>query len=132
MLALRAWVPLRMRVRRSAIGSVIMRRSPARFGQAGDLSLAAEVPETQPTHPEAPVERPRAPAERAAVVRADLELRRPRGLHHQASLCHFDPVHARKGMPSARRSALPSASVRAVVQMTTVSPLILSTLSRLI
>ena len=40
--------------------------------------------------------------------------------------------YARNGMPSARSSALPSASLRALVQIVTVRPLILSTLSRLI
>ena len=39
---------------------------------------------------------------------------------------------ARNGMPSARSNIFASASVRAVVQMTTVRPLILSTLSKLI
>src|SRR5579875_1169809 len=42
------------------------------------------------------------------------------------------PRHARNGIPSAFSRAFPSASVRAVVQITTVRPLILSTLSRLI
>src|SRR5689334_19964052 len=128
--ALRACAPLRMRVSISAMGSVVI-GLPTRLREAGDLPLARQVAQAEPAHAEPPEERARPPAERAAVVRADLELRRPRGLHHQRRFRHELP-YARNGMPSARSSALPSASLRALVQIVTVKPLILSTLSRLI
>src|SRR5262245_50672353 len=131
-LALRAPAALRMRVNMSAIGSVIMIGSPAGLGEAGDLPLAGQVPQAEPAHAEAAEEGSRTPAQRAAVVGPHLELGRPRRLHHETRLCHRPAPYARNGIPSARRRALLSASVRALVQMTTVSPLILSTLSRLI
>src|SRR5581483_1691855 len=87
-LALRAFVPFRMRVSMSAIGSVSMARSPARLREPGDLAAAREPSETEPAHPEAPVEGARTPAQRATIVSPHLELRWPRGLHHQTSLRH--------------------------------------------
>src|SRR6188474_870359 len=131
MLALRAPMPLRMRLRRSAIGSVIM-MLPARLRQARDLPLARQVPQAQAAHAEAAEERARPAAERAPIVRPHLELRGPGRLYHETGLGHRFFPQTRKGMPSARRSALPSASVRAVVQMTIVMPFTLSTFSRLI
>src|SRR5262245_66226276 len=85
-LALRAPAPLRMRVSMSAIGSVIMGGSPAGLGQAGDLSPAREVAQTEPAHPEAPEERPRASAQRTTIVRPHLELGRAGCLHHETGL----------------------------------------------
>src|SRR5687768_3672450 len=38
-----AWMPLRMRVRKSATGSVIDMRSPARLRHAGDEALVREL-----------------------------------------------------------------------------------------
>src|SRR5437868_7575738 len=72
-LALRALFALRMRVRRSAIASVIIAASapsPARLREARDLPLARQMAQTEATHAEAPEERPRPAAERAAVVGA--------------------------------------------------------------
>src|SRR5258708_39625331 len=87
MVALRACVPLRIRVSMSAMGSVSI-VLPAGLRETGNLALPGEVAQAQAAHAEAPVERPRPPAERAAVVGADLELRRPRGLHHETRLRH--------------------------------------------
>src|SRR5262249_30590616 len=84
--AFRAVFAFRTRVRRSAMGSLVMARSPARLGEPGDLPLPGEVAKTETAHPEAPEERTRAAAERAAVVCPHLELRGPRRLHHQCSL----------------------------------------------
>src|SRR6185295_2292120 len=115
--------------------SVIMSAdSPARLREARDLSLAREEAQAEPAHAEAAEERPRTAAQRASVVCAHLELRGARGLHHEARFGHLLSFlsQARNGIPSARSRALPSASDRAVVQITTVRPLILSTLSRLI
>src|SRR3989442_2004205 len=120
-----------MRVKRSAMGAVIMRVcSPARFGEAGDLPLAREVAQAQPAHAEAAVEGARAPAQRTAIVGPHLELRGPRRLHHETGLRHDrNSVQARKGMPSALSSAFPFPLARALLQMTTPGPLIFSTLS---
>ena len=57
------------------MGSVIMSGSPARLHEAGNLPLARQVAQAEAAHAEAPVERPRPPAQRAAVVGPDLELR---------------------------------------------------------
>src|SRR5690242_2213572 len=84
----RAVVAFRMRVRMSAMGSVIMVASPARLHETRDVALPDEVPEAEAAHPEATIERARAAAERAAVVRAHLELGRPRRLHHETGLSH--------------------------------------------
>src|SRR6185369_17291709 len=51
---------------------------PARLREARDLPPTRQVPETEPAHAEAAEERTRPSAERAAVVRPHLELRRPR------------------------------------------------------
>src|SRR4051812_36526114 len=72
--SLRAELPLRMRVRRSAMGSVIDIGSPARLHQPGNLALAREIAETEAAHAELPVKRTRPAAERAAVVLAHAEL----------------------------------------------------------
>src|SRR4030095_8148513 len=88
MLALRACAPLRMRVSMSAMGSVIMSGSPAGLHEPRDLPLAREIAETQAAHAEATVEGARPPAERAAVVGPDAELRGPGGFHHEGGLGH--------------------------------------------
>src|SRR5215472_5190414 len=112
----------------SATGSVSM-PSPARLHEARNLPLARETAQAEAAHPEPTIEGARSPAERAAVVRPYLELGRPGGLRHETGLCHM-VSYARNGTPRARSSALPSASLRADVQIVTVRPLILSTLSR--
>src|SRR5262249_47067019 len=127
----------------SAMGSVIMGGSPARssscspagLDQAGDVPPAGQVPQAEAAHAEAPEEGARPSAEGAPVVGAHLELRRAGRLHHERGLRHRCLVlrpQARNGMPSARRTALPSASLRALVQLTTPSPFLFSTLSRLL
>src|SRR6185436_7858467 len=87
MVALRACAPFRMRVSMSAMGSVSM-GLPAGLHEAGNLPLAGQVAQTEAAHAKPPVERSRPPAERTAIVRPDLELRRPRGLHHETRLRH--------------------------------------------
>src|SRR2546425_12242963 len=94
--ALRAAVALRMRVRKSAIGSVSMAASPARLHQARNLPAAHQLPQAEPAHAEAAVERPRAAAQRAAGAGAHLELRPPRGLHPETRLL---PIPARTPQP---------------------------------
>src|SRR4051794_7175165 len=100
----RAWMPLRMRVSMSAIGSVIMARLllPARLHDAGDLALECELPEADPTQAELPHVGPRAATALAAVVLAHRvrlgEGVRPLRLHDHRDFCHWvslplpDPV----------------------------------------
>src|SRR5262245_53221496 len=64
---------LRMRVSRSAIGSVIMvcAPSPAGLGDARDQPVARQAPEADPADAELAVDRPRPAAQLAAVADAD-------------------------------------------------------------
>jgi hypothetical protein len=63
------------------MGSVIDIGSPARLDETGDLSLAREIAQTEPAHPEFAEEGPRTPAERTTIVLPDAELLTPRRLH---------------------------------------------------
>src|SRR3712207_1765889 len=65
-----AWMPLRIRVRKSAMGSVIDMRSPARLRHAGDEALVGELAQADTADAELLVHGPRAPAAPAAAVRA--------------------------------------------------------------
>src|SRR5262249_38426099 len=121
-----------MRVSMSAMGSVIMGGSPAGLHEAGDLSFAREPPETESAHAEAAIECARTSAQRATGVGPDPELRGSGGFHHEAGLGQRQILYAPQGLPRPRSTDLPSASVRAVVLIKIVSPLILSTLWRLI
>src|SRR5262249_2401356 len=114
---------LRIRVRRSAIGSVNMRppSSPARLGHARDLSAARELPQADPAELELAIEAAGPPARQTAVVGSHLELRPARGLHPQTGLRHC-ASQLLNGIPSARSRAFPSLSVRAVVTIETVKP----------
>src|ERR1043166_5418880 len=80
MLSLPARMALRMRVRRSAIGSVIAigsTPSPARLDQSGDMPLSGVIPETDAAHAKTAEKSARAAAQRTAVVLPHLELIRP-------------------------------------------------------
>src|ERR1700716_3743663 len=73
-----AWSPLRMRVRKSAVGSVIVmgrRLLPARLGHAGDEAVVRELAQADPAQAELAVHRASPAAAPAARVRAGLELR---------------------------------------------------------
>src|SRR5215213_5518008 len=65
-----AWIPLRMRVRKSAMGSVIDMRSPARLRHAGDVAVVRELAQADPAQAELAVDGARAPAATAAGVLA--------------------------------------------------------------
>src|SRR5690242_13130840 len=86
--SLRAWLPLRMRVKRSAIGSVIDIASPTRLDETGDLPLARQIAQAEPAHAELAVERPRPAAQRTAVVLPDAELLTARRFHSETGLGH--------------------------------------------
>src|SRR5215210_7144947 len=67
-------MPLRMRVRKSAIGSVIDMRSPTRLGHAGDHAVVRELAQAQPADAELAVHGARATATATTRVRACLVL----------------------------------------------------------
>src|SRR3954452_18212935 len=79
--SLAAMMPLRMRVRKSATGSVIDMRSPARLRHAGDVALMGELAQTDAAEPELAVHRARPAAAAAARVGPRLVLRRARHAH---------------------------------------------------
>src|SRR5262245_54601094 len=70
-----ARLALRMRVRRSATGSLFM-RSPARLHDAGNLALERQLAETQPAQLKLPQIAARAPAQLASAIGPRGELRR--------------------------------------------------------
>src|SRR5215213_5039062 len=73
-----AMMPLRIRVRKSAMGSVIdMMRLPARLRHAGDHAVVGQLTQAQTADAELAVHRARTPAPTAARVRARLVLGRP-------------------------------------------------------
>src|SRR5918912_1702309 len=86
-----AMIPLRMRVRKSAIGSVIDMRSPARLRHAGDEALVRQLAQAYATEPELAVDRPRAPAAPAARVGPRLVLRRAVRADDLGCLGHLPP-----------------------------------------
>src|SRR3954454_19411870 len=65
-----AVMPLRIRVRKSAMGSVIDMRLPARLRHAGDVPVVRELAEADPAQAELAVDGARAPAATAAGVLA--------------------------------------------------------------
>src|ERR671933_198970 len=70
-----AMVAVRIRVRKSATGSVIDMRSPARLRHAGDEPLVGELAQADPAEAELAVHGARAPAATTARVPASRELR---------------------------------------------------------
>src|SRR5918992_3874628 len=77
-----AWRPLRIRVRKSAIGSVIDMSLPAGLGEARDVSLVGHLAQADPAKAELAEVRARAAASPAAIVVAGLELLRAPLAHH--------------------------------------------------
>src|SRR5437773_1578349 len=75
--ALRAMIALRIRVRKSAIGSVMGSLSPARLDDARDLATQRQPTEADAAHLELAQIRARPAADLAAVLPANLELRLP-------------------------------------------------------
>src|SRR5437879_5050861 len=63
-----ARLALRMRVRRSAMGSLLIAPSPARLDDTGHLALEGELPEAQTAHLEFPEIAPGSAAQLAAAV----------------------------------------------------------------
>src|SRR5919204_2292268 len=80
--------PLRIRVRKSAIGSVIDIRSPARLGQSGNVTLVRHLPQADPAEAELAEVGAWASAALAAVVLPRLVFRRALLAHHLRRLRH--------------------------------------------
>src|SRR5918994_3357218 len=102
-----AWMPLRIRVRKSAIGSVIDMRSPARLRHAGDEALVGELAQADAAQPELAVHRTRAPAAPAAAVRPRGVLGRAVGPHDHGCLRHLlsgllKPWRGARSLPASR------------------------------
>src|SRR5215208_4772377 len=76
-----AMIPLRMRVRKSATGSVIDMGSPAALGHAGDVAVVGQLAQADAAQPELAVHRARTAAAPAARVGSRLVLRRARHAH---------------------------------------------------
>src|SRR3989304_5502233 len=121
-----------MRVRRSAIGSVIPMANllPTRLRHAGDPPPQREPPEADAAKSELAIDSARPAAALTAGVLAHLELRFPRRFDDQALLWH-SPLSLRyqfaKGMPKSRSSSLASSSVFAVVTKVIFRPRMAST-----
>src|SRR4051812_25379255 len=86
-----AMIPLRMRVRKSATGSVIDMRSPARLRHAGDVAVVRELAQAHPAQAELAVDRPRAAAAATARVGPRLVLRSAPLAHDLRLLGHESP-----------------------------------------
>src|SRR4051812_14701815 len=84
-----AMIPLRMRVRKSAIGSVIDMRSPTRLRHAGDEALVRQLAQAHAAEPELAVDRARTTAAAAARMRPRLVLGRAVRANDLGGLCHF-------------------------------------------
>src|SRR4051812_40700009 len=84
--------PLRMRVRKSAMGSVIDIRLPARLREAGDHALVGNLAQADAAEPELAQVRARAPAALAAVVVPGAVLGPALLADPLGSLCHYSLV----------------------------------------
>src|ERR1700688_3373260 len=93
-----AWIALRTRVKKSAIGSVIdmvarFRRSfvgplPGRLRHPGDLAVVGQLAKADAAQPELAVHRARTPAAVAPSIGLRFVLGRARLLDAQGCLCH--------------------------------------------
>src|SRR3954447_11773848 len=87
-----AMIPLRIRVRKSAMGSVMLIAlppSPARLGHAGDEALVGHLAQADPAQAELAVDGTRPAAAATARVRPGLELRRACRPDDLGCLCHL-------------------------------------------
>src|SRR5215210_4120291 len=69
-----AWIALRIRVRKSATGSVMDMRLPARLGHARDVAHVGQLAQADAAEPELAVDGAGAPASPAPSVGPGLEL----------------------------------------------------------
>src|SRR5262245_34758458 len=101
---------------------------PARFHDAGHLTLEGQLTEAQATHLELAEIAAGPTAQLAPVIAPRAELGRRLRLHDERGLGHGS-CHSLNGMPRPARSARASSSVGAVVTMMMSMPRTLSTLS---
>src|SRR5947209_4263200 len=125
----KATLPFRMRVSMSAIGSVIMMRSPTRLRDAGDLAGVHHLPQAHAAEAELAVDGARPTATAAPRVRPHLVLRLAHRLLDECLLRHYCCPSRLNGKPKASSRARPSALVRAVVTIVMSMPRGASTLS---
>src|SRR3954453_14376258 len=89
-----AWIALRIRVRKSAMGSVMgmglsgLRVLPAGFGHAGDEPVVGQLPQADPADAELAVHGAGTAAATAPTVLAGLVLRGAGGGHPLGGLSH--------------------------------------------
>src|SRR5919199_1465792 len=76
-----AWIALRIRVRKSAMGSVIDIRSPAALRHARDVAVVGQLAQADPAHAELAVDGP-GPAAAAATAVVPGRVLRGAGLAH--------------------------------------------------
>src|SRR5687767_6602134 len=86
-----AWIPLRIRVKKSAMGSVIDMRSPAALGHARDEALVGHIAQADAAQAELAVHGTRPAALAAARVAAHLVLRCAVGGNDLGGLGHSCP-----------------------------------------
>src|SRR4051812_13353748 len=84
-----AVIPLRMRVRRSAIGSVMLMSLPAALGHAGDVAVVRELAQADPAEAELAEHRARPATAAAAGVLAGLVLGGALLAHPLRGLRHY-------------------------------------------
>src|SRR6476620_6277698 len=84
-----AWIPLRIRVRKSAMGSVIDMSLPARLRHAGDVAVVRERPQADPAQAELAEHAARAAALAASRVLTGLVLAAARLAHALRGLGHY-------------------------------------------
>src|SRR6188472_4296696 len=84
--ACRARMALRIRARKSAIGSVMFLHLPARFDDARDVATEGQIPEADATHLELAQEGARTPALLAAISMTNPPL--GSGTVHVDGFCH--------------------------------------------
>src|SRR3954462_11635953 len=103
-----AWIPLRMRVRKSAMGSVMdMRGLPAALRHPRDVAVVGELAQADPADAELAVNTARAPALAAPGVLTGLVLAAARLAHALGGLGHL-AVLGRVGVVAAGTGLLGS------------------------
>src|SRR4051794_31094992 len=103
--SLAAMMPLRMRVRKSAIGSVIDMRLPTRLRHAGDHAVVRQLAQAQTADAELAIDGPRTPTATAARVRARLVLGRALGSDDLGCFSHSRSSLLSKRRPDRRSSS---------------------------
>src|SRR5262249_54140250 len=106
------------------MGSVRLMPLPTRFHHAGNLPLAGQFPEADPTNLKPPNVGAASATGPTAIVLAARKLRGSLLLNHQTKFCHDSVsfVQLLNGMPKSFNRSFASASVAADVTMVTSIP----------